>query len=134
MPPSQHVHTLSPGSAAPCPPQTCPFLLRVFPRTPAHHRLEEFGRRGEEPKPEIKVYTWHDATLREVCDLIQEKNEPARSPTARISFALVYPASNGRNIMRQIGVLHSTRAGKDDASTLKSHNLQTGDFLSVAIY
>lgn len=29
-----------------------------------HHMLEDFGRRGEEPKDQIQVYTWLDATLR----------------------------------------------------------------------
>ena len=44
--------------------QVCPLLLRVFPRLGAHHQLEDFGRRGDEPKDEVQVYTWMDATLR----------------------------------------------------------------------
>lgn len=33
----------------------------------------------------------------------------------------------------QVGLVHSTRFGEDDAKTLKQLNFQTGDFLSVAI-
>jgi histone deacetylase complex subunit SAP18 len=44
--------------------QVCPLLLRVFPRLGAHHQLEDFARRGEEPKDEVQIYTWMDATLR----------------------------------------------------------------------
>lgn len=44
--------------------QVCPLLLRVFPRLGAHHQLEDFVRRGDEPKDEVQVYTWMDATLR----------------------------------------------------------------------
>lgn len=44
--------------------QVCPLLLRVFPRLGAHHQLEDFTRRGDEPKDEVQIYTWMDATLR----------------------------------------------------------------------
>lgn len=44
--------------------QVCPLLLRVFPRLGAHHQLEDFARRGDEPKDEVQIYTWMDATLR----------------------------------------------------------------------
>jgi histone deacetylase complex subunit SAP18 len=36
--------------------------------------------------------------------------------------------------MPQVGLVHSTRLGEDDAKSLKQLNFQTGDFLSVAIY
>ena len=50
----------------------CPLLLRVFPRRGGHHRLEEFARRGAEPEGELTMYTWPDATLRELTDLVKE--------------------------------------------------------------
>ncbi len=53
-------------------PKVCPLLLRVFPRRGGHHRLEEFQRRGEEPEGELTMYTWPDATLRELTDLVKE--------------------------------------------------------------
>jgi histone deacetylase complex subunit SAP18 len=52
--------------------KTCPLLLRVFSKLGSHHKLEEFGKRGEEPAEEVQVYTWADATLRELTDLVQE--------------------------------------------------------------
>ena len=52
--------------------QVCPLLLRVFPRRGGHHRLEEFAPRGEEPDGELTMYTWPDATLRELTDLVKE--------------------------------------------------------------
>ena len=54
-------HIFAPRSARA---QVCPLLLRVFPRLGAHHQLDAFARRGEEPKDEVQVYTWMDATLR----------------------------------------------------------------------
>ncbi|PRW60917.1 Histone deacetylase complex subunit SAP18 isoform B [Chlorella sorokiniana] len=114
--------------------KVCPLLLRVFPRLGAHHQLEDFARRGDEPKDEVQVYTWMDATLRELSDLVKEVQPAARRPMARISFAFIYPDRRGKNVMRQVGAVHATRLGEDDSKTLKQLNFQTGDFLSVAIY
>lgn len=35
--------------------QTCPLLLRVFPKLNGHHALVEFAERGKEPKDEMQV-------------------------------------------------------------------------------
>ena len=114
--------------------QVCPLLIRVFPRTGGHHSIDEFARRGHEPKPECSFYTWEDATLRELCELVQDADDSAKRPNARLSFALIYPDRTGRNTMRQVGVVHSTRRGREDEVSLRSLKFQTGDFLSVAIY
>ncbi|RMZ52279.1 hypothetical protein APUTEX25_001669, partial [Auxenochlorella protothecoides] len=112
----------------------CPFLVRVFPKLGAHHMLEDYARRGDEPKDEIQLYTWTDATLRELCDLVKEVHQTARRPSVRLSFSLVYPDRRGRNVLRHVGVVHSSRLGEDDVKTLRSINFQIGDFLDVAIY
>jgi Sin3 associated polypeptide p18 (SAP18) len=53
--------------------QVCPLLLRVFPKLGGHHRLEEFVRvRSTELDDEVQIYTWPDATLRELSDLVKE--------------------------------------------------------------
>jgi len=36
----------------------------------AHHTVEDFSIRGKEPKDEVQIYTWRDATLRELTDLV----------------------------------------------------------------
>lgn len=109
-------------------------LIRVFPQYGGHHRLEVYARRGQEPKDEVQIYTWPDATLRELTDLVKEVQPAARRTTARLEFALIYPDKKGRNVIRVIGGTHSTRPGPDDIKTLKQLNFQTGDFLDVAIF
>ncbi|GIL93322.1 hypothetical protein Vretimale_19743 [Volvox reticuliferus] len=130
------------GVAGPAPQQpveeinrekTCPLLMRVFPRQGGHHKLEEFADRNSLPD-EIAIYTWMDADLRELSDLIKDVQPAARNRNARISFAFVYPDRRGRNVMRQVGVVHSTRPGEDDSKTLRQLNFQTGDYLDVSIY
>ena len=115
-----------------------------------HHRVEQFQRQGELPPNELQIYTWPDATLRELTGLIKSAQPAARRSNARLEFALVYPDKKGRNVMRQvqclcvqdcldligafldsgthgavqIGVTHSTRVGDDDTKTLKQLQFQ----------
>lgn len=44
-----------------------------------HYRLEDYAKRGHEPTDdEIQIYTWPDATLRELADLVAEVRPEAR--------------------------------------------------------
>lgn len=113
--------------------QVCPLLLRIFPRKGSQHRLEVFSNRDRLPEQEIQVHTWQDASLREIADLIQDVNPDAKKPNARISFSFVYPDRTGRNTMRNVGVVHSTRTSNDDHATLRELKFQTGDYLAVAV-
>lgn len=73
---------------------------------------------------QVQIYTWPDATLRELTDLVKEVQPAARRTTARLEFALIYPDKKGRNVIRVIGGTHSTRPGPDDIKTLKQLNFQ----------
>lgn len=47
------------------------FLLTLFLwQIGAHHSEVDFAVRGNEPKDEVQIYTWKDATLRELTDLV----------------------------------------------------------------
>ncbi|MCO5552767.1 hypothetical protein L7F22_006284 [Adiantum nelumboides] len=131
-PPSQPVGTQKQKSE---PVKTCPLLLRVFTKTGGHHTVEDFAVRGKEPKDEVQIYTWRDATLRELTDLVKEVAPAARRKEARLSFAFVYPDRRGRNVIRNVGMTHASggRRGGDENRTLADLHFQTGDFLDVAI-
>ena len=80
---------------------------------------------------QVQIYTWPDATLRELTDLVKEVQPAARRTTARLEFALIYPDKKGRNVMRVIGGAHSTRPGPDDIKTLKQLNFQVDGATSL---
>ena len=42
---------------------------------------------------EVQIYTWMDATLRELSDLIKEASPAARERNSQLSFAIVYPGA-----------------------------------------
>ncbi|KAI3944371.1 hypothetical protein MKW98_006532 [Papaver atlanticum] len=117
--------------------KTCPLLLRVFTKVGGHHTKEDFAVRGKEPKKEVQIYTWKDATLRELTDLVKEVAPEARRRDAKLSFAFVYPDKNGRFVVRQVGTTHSQGMGnprrQDDHKALSDLSFQIGDYLDVAI-
>mmetsp|Transcript_23946 Transcript_23946/g.26581 ORF Transcript_23946/g.26581 Transcript_23946/m.26581 type:complete len:132 (+) Transcript_23946:2-397(+) len=115
--------------------KSCPLLLRVFTKLGEHHRADEFAGKGKEPvDDEVQIYTWKDASLAELTDLLKTAKRAARQPGARLSFAFVYPDKTGRNVVRQVGETYSNRRSKDDRLTLGSLKFETGDFLDVAIH
>jgi len=118
--------------------KTCPLLLRVFYRLGGHHRVENFDKRIKVlSTEEVQIYTWKDATLRELTDLVKEIHNGARGRNAKLSFALIYPDKSGRMVLREVGQVWSQpKRGdqKDDMKTLDELHFETGDYLSVAIY
>lgn len=115
--------------------KTCPLLLRVFTQFGGHHTREDFVVRGKEPKNEFQIYTWKDATLRELTDLVKEVTPEARRREARLSFAFVYPDKDGRFVVKPVGNTFSYGMRKmDDDKALAELGFQTGDYLDVAIF
>jgi len=51
--------------------------------------MDDFSVRGKEPKDEVQIYTWKDATLRELTDLV------CISLTLSLFFFLWFGLCNG---------------------------------------
>ncbi|EYU32901.1 hypothetical protein ABFS83_03G068900 [Erythranthe nasuta] len=116
--------------------KTCPLLLRVFTKVGGHHTDEDFAVRGKEPKDEVQIYTWLDATLRELTDLVKEVAPEARRRDAMLSFAFVYPDKRGRFVVREVGRTLSYPNGRradSGSKALGDLSFQIGDYLDVAI-
>jgi histone deacetylase complex subunit SAP18 len=116
--------------------KTCPLLLRVFTKSGGHHTSEDYAVRGKEPKDEVQIYTWKDASLRELTDLVKEVSVAARRRNARLSFAFVYPNNKGGYNVREVGetMAYPNRKQPDDSKTLSELPFEIGDYLDVAIY
>lgn len=76
-----------------------------------HHKVEDFATRGKEPEDEVQMYTWMDATLRELTDLVKEVQTAARNPRARLQFALVYPDRQGQNVLKPVCMCYKLGCG-----------------------
>ncbi|CAI9265035.1 unnamed protein product [Lactuca saligna] len=116
--------------------KTCPLLLRVFTKIGGHHNQADFAVRGKEPKDEVQIYTWMDATLRELTDLVKEVAPEARRRDAMLSFAFVYPTKTGHFTVKEVGKTLSypnARRPDDGSKALGSLSFEIGDYLDVAI-
>ena len=79
-----------------------------------HHQNEEFAVRGKEPKDEVQIYTWKDAAVYELSDLL--------SPFYRCFYLchfeedkmLIYTSKESRFI----SWLHTTRCNNDISSRM----------------
>ncbi|XP_002162376.1 histone deacetylase complex subunit SAP18 isoform X1 [Hydra vulgaris] len=113
--------------------KTCPLLLRVFCNIGGHHKIEDFAS-GKTPSNELQIYTWKDATLKELMNLVKEVNPEARRDGTYFDFAIVYPNfSRGGYNLKDIGTTCSGQSCPDDNATLHSKKFRIGDFLDIAI-
>lgn len=133
--------------------KTCPFMVKMYCRINGHHRLDEFSPPRFPVEDEMIVYTWRDATLKELSTLVREvlgDNDlpggvKGTDPVLKFSFNLLYPDP------RRTGAHFKTKpmgwtfeGGEPEArahqledssgKTLESLKFQPGDFIDVAIY
>jgi histone deacetylase complex subunit SAP18 len=107
--------------------KTCPFLMRTFVKVGGQFRPEDFESPHKLPEDELQIYTWHDATLREITDLVRDVKESARGRGAKLVFSLVYPDSRGRMNIRDVGVTFSSgRRTPDEHRRLDQLRFQIG--------
>lgn len=111
-----------------------PLLLRVFTTNNGrHHRMDEFSR-GNVPSSELQIYTWMDATLKELTSLVKEVYPEARKKGTHFNFAIVFTDLKRPGYrVKEIGSTMSGRKGTDDSMTLQSQKFQIGDYLDIAI-
>jgi len=113
--------------------ETCPLLLRVFTSTGRHNDIKEYER-GHTPENEVQIYTWMDATLKELTGLIKEVNPDARRRGTYFNFRIVfYDLRMGRYNHRDIGSTVAGNKGVDDECSLMDSKFTIGDYLDVSI-
>jgi histone deacetylase complex subunit SAP18 len=113
--------------------KVCPLLLRVFPNVGRHYSMAEFAH-GNTPSGELQIYTWLDASLKELSGLIREVHPEARLRGTYFEFSLVFPDSKSPSYRaRSIGTTRNGQKGLDDNKMLSDVRFQIGDYMIVAI-
>ncbi|CAH8568525.1 unnamed protein product [Heterobilharzia americana] len=113
--------------------KTCPLLLRMFCSTKKHNNVMEYSR-GKTPLNELQVYTWLDATLRELASLVKQVNPESRRRGTLFDFALVFPDHRSPTYrMRELGTVCSGSPSDTDRIMLKDVQFTIGDMIDVAI-
>ncbi|KAB2569238.1 Histone deacetylase complex subunit SAP18 [Lasiodiplodia hormozganensis] len=74
---------------------TTPFLLKLFYRSNAFHRLDEFSPHSSAPPPpHLQIYTWPTCSLRELTHLLVSALPsllPDPAIGTRLAFRLIFP-------------------------------------------
>ncbi|KAL0950348.1 hypothetical protein HGRIS_010316 [Hohenbuehelia grisea] len=92
--------------------KTAPHLIRTFIRIGSFHKLILFEDGTLPTTDEQQIFTWKDATLREVLTTIRNTSPLTpeyRHPLARFSFRAVYadPTNKGRFSSKDLGIVYS---------------------------
>ncbi|KAG5641509.1 hypothetical protein DXG03_004838 [Asterophora parasitica] len=92
--------------------KTAPFLIRTFVKIGSFHRLGLFEDSTLPTTDEQQLFTWKDATLREVLTTLRNTAPLVpeyRHPLARFSFRAVYADSTnkGRFSQKDLGMVYS---------------------------
>ncbi|KAG6902213.1 hypothetical protein C0995_003045 [Termitomyces sp. Mi166 len=92
--------------------KTAPFLIRTFVKIGSFHRLSLFEDGTLPTTDEQQIFTWKDATLREVLTTLRNTAPLVpeyRHPLARFSFRIVYADSlaKGRFSQKDLGMVYS---------------------------
>ena len=86
------------------------------------------------PGNELQIYTWLDATLKELTRLITEVYPTTKTKGTTFNFMVVWPNARTPGFgMKEIGTTTIGSKGIDDNSTLQSKKFVIGDYLDVAI-
>lgn len=115
---------------------TTPFLIRAFPCHGSFHSLNEFDH-DLQPRDEINLYSWKDATLGELTTLLaKELVGPSDRAVSsfRFNFRLVFGDNNrGRYQTRDIGSVQVGKKTRDSEKTLDDVRFIIGDWIDIAV-
>ena len=84
--------------------KTCPSLVRCFWKMHRNNSINAFRMTGQGlfPNQEVQIYTWPDATLREICELLQDVVPSAADYNAKLDISLVCLDRKGNFCMKQV--------------------------------
>lgn len=96
--------------------------------------MHEFNETPDDTaENEIHIYTWLNATLRELTNTMKTLLKQANQKNARITFFHVYQDTSGRFKKKMISTIHSVKRNKDDDITLLSFRFEIGDVIDVNV-
>ncbi|KAL1465555.1 hypothetical protein WDU94_005112 [Cyamophila willieti] len=112
--------------------KTCPLLLRVFTNFGKHNNVADYTNGF--PPNQLQIYTWMDASLRELTNLIREVNPEAQQRGTCFYFTLLTPErGTSRFHVRDIGQTICGQKCPDDNKTLQQSRFIIGDYMDVKI-
>eukprot|EP00003_Mantamonas_plastica_P008372 TRINITY_DN172_c0_g1_i5.p1 TRINITY_DN172_c0_g1~~TRINITY_DN172_c0_g1_i5.p1 ORF type:complete len:175 (-),score=53.43 TRINITY_DN172_c0_g1_i5:62-586(-) len=105
-----------------------PFLLKVFVGLPGEHYLDtDFVEWNQVPEDFVTIYTWPDANIAELTQLIGGVFEEANAEDVQMDFKIASARRNGKMYWKPMGT------EVDSEKTLGQAKFLPGDMLVVNI-
>ncbi len=111
----------------------CPFLIRLFYKENDFNSLEEMNSGKFPSSRELHIYTWLDASLRELTMLIRDSVDFAKRKDAILNYSFIFPDSKGKYQRKEIGNINMYKKGQDDNKTLQQLRFSVGDYIDISI-
>jgi histone deacetylase complex subunit SAP18 len=111
----------------------CPFLVRVYFKVGDFNNLDDFNA-GIFPKQrELYIYTWMDASLREITMLIKDTIEACQDKETVLNYSFVFPDTKGKLIRKEVGYVYANKFCNDESKTLQQLKFTIGDYIDISI-
>ena len=116
--------------------KTCPFLLRVFYKINGNNHLSDFE--GEKFPPELHIYTWEDANLKELAKFIHDVlKDTVIGMYDLYQFSRIHYDSDGTLLRDYAGSVvindKKSKLNKNMKTSLKEIGFQIGDYFDINI-
>ena len=116
--------------------KTCPFLLRVFYKINGNNHLSDFE--GEKFPPELNIYTWEDANLKELAKFIHDAlKDTVIGMYDLYQFSRIHYDSDGTLLRDYSGSVvindKKSKLNKNMKTSLKEIGFQIGDYFDINI-
>lgn len=108
----------------------CPFLIRVFYNENEFSSLKQFDN-GAFPSNELQIYTWDDANLRELTNLII--GELTIKNVIKLKFSCLFYDSKGYLQRKELGDVYIDKNTPSELKTLHSLRFVIGDYIDINI-
>ena len=113
----------------------CPFLLKTYIKENGEHTLKQFEEDNVDLlADEVQIYTWFDADLREITDLLKETVPAAKDKNAMLEYHVIYPNPHGKGLLKKpAGVVYAIGKGRYDFLTIHEIGMRIGDRMDIII-
>lgn len=115
---------------------TTPFLIRIFSDHRNFHRLEDFDT-DRQPRDELNLYSWKDATLGELTTLLAKElvgDSQRTLATFKFSYRLIFGDTNRRRYQfRDLGTVQLNDKSTDGKKSLDDVRFVIGDWIDIAV-
>jgi histone deacetylase complex subunit SAP18 len=111
----------------------CPFLVKVYYKENEFNSLDDMNSNVFPTNRELYIYTWMDASLRELTILIKDAIELIRKKDSVFNFSFVFPDSKGKLQRKEIGAVYTNKKSFEEGKTLQVLKYTIGDFIDINI-